>query len=64
MSHKQGNKSTDSSVKNDIVKTYHFTGGLTSSTALTFTQSNGDTLISAGTDLLATLKWVQLAQLG
>ncbi|NJR69853.1 MAG: hypothetical protein HC771_15240 [Synechococcales cyanobacterium CRU_2_2] len=33
--------------------------GLTASN-LTFTKNNGDTLIAQGTDLLATLKWVQL----
>lgn len=34
--------------------------GLTASN-LTFTRTNGDTLISQGSDLLATLKWVQLS---
>jgi hypothetical protein len=31
-----------------------------SASGLTFTKSNGDTLISQGSDLLATLKWTQL----
>jgi glycerophosphoryl diester phosphodiesterase len=35
--------------------------GLSNSTALTVNLSGGDTLISAGGDLLATLKWTQLS---
>jgi glycerophosphoryl diester phosphodiesterase len=35
-------------------------GGGLSASGLTFTKSNGDTLINQGSDLLATLKWVQL----
>jgi glycerophosphoryl diester phosphodiesterase len=34
-----------------------------SASALTFTKSNGDTLISQGNDLLATLKWAQLSSI-
>jgi glycerophosphoryl diester phosphodiesterase len=35
--------------------------GLSSSTTLSVSVNNGDTLICSGTDLLATLKWVQLS---